>query len=115
VNNPSTDKPAETAKAPETGKPQKGKKPPKGEASKKPEEPKESKVHKLSQHGRKLYTPPKRERTGRDPLTVEQYLRKASYQDKSVCDLIRSLHRNKTQSFAEWEREVSTLLRKQTR
>ena len=74
-----------------------------------------SKVGQLSQHGQKLYTPKKRERKADAPLTVEQFLRKAGYQDERINDLIRAMHKSKIQSFSEWEREVSTLLKKQTR
>jgi hypothetical protein len=42
---------------------------------------------------------------------VEQYLKKAR-QDKAVSDLIRSLHKKKTMSFADWENEANTLLKK---
>jgi hypothetical protein len=44
---------------------------------------------------------------------VEQYLRKAR-QDKAVSDLVRSLHKTKIMSFADWERETSALLKKKT-
>ena len=78
----------------------------------KPGKPRESKVHRLSQ-GAELYTPKKQERKKPALLTVEQYLRKAR-QDEGVSDLIRSLHRTKVMSFAEWERETSALLKKKT-
>jgi hypothetical protein len=74
--------------------------------------PKESKVHRLS-HGQELYTPKKRDRKTSVLLTVEQYLMKAQ-QDKAVSDLIRSLHKTKIMSFADWERETSALLKKKT-
>jgi hypothetical protein len=75
-------------------------------------EPKGSKVHQLL-HEQQLYTPKNRERKSSTLLTVDQYLGKAK-QDKAVFDLIRSLHRTKIMSFAEWERTVATLLKKKT-
>jgi hypothetical protein len=75
-------------------------------------EPKKSKVHQLL-HEQQLYTPKKRERKSSTLLTVDQYLGKAK-QDKAIFDLIRSLHRTKIMSFAEWERTVVTLLKKKT-
>jgi hypothetical protein len=44
-------------------------------------------------------------------LTVEQYLRRA-VKDQSIADLIRSLHRTKAMSFAEWEKQTEALLKK---
>ena len=88
-----------------------GQKPPDA-LSREPKKPKETKVHRLS-GGKKLYTPKERERKPLSLLTVEQYLRKAN-QDKAVSDLIWSLHKTKVQSFAEWERDVAALLKKQT-
>ena len=78
----------------------------------KPLKPRESKVRQLTQ-GQELYTPKKQERKKPAVLTVEQYLRKAR-QDQGISDLIRSLHKTKVMSFAEWEREASALLRKKT-
>jgi hypothetical protein len=46
-------------------------------------------------------------------MTVEQFLRKAK-QDEAIADLIRSLHKTKIMSFAEWERETAALLKKKT-
>jgi hypothetical protein len=74
--------------------------------------PKESKVHRLLD-GDQLYTPKKRERKTPALLMVDQYLRNAK-QDKAVSDLIRSLHRTKIMSFADWERETAALLKKKT-
>ena len=78
----------------------------------KPEKAKESKVHRLSQ-GKQPYTPKNRERKKPVLLTVEQYLRKAN-QDKTISDLVRSLHKTKVMKFEDWEREITTLLKKQT-
>ena len=44
-------------------------------------------------------------------LTVEQYLRRA-IKDQAIADLIRSLHRTKAMSFAEWEKQTEALLKK---
>jgi hypothetical protein len=44
---------------------------------------------------------------------VDQYLRKAK-QDEAISNLIRSLHKTKIMSFAEWERETAALLKKKT-
>ena len=46
-------------------------------------------------------------------MGVDQYLRKAQL-DKVISDLIRSLHKTKIMSLAEWERETSALLKKKT-
>jgi hypothetical protein len=73
---------------------------------------KESKVRRLSQ-GQELYTPKNRERKTLALLTVEQYLRRAQ-QDKAISDLIRSLHKTKIMSIADWERETAALLKKKT-
>jgi hypothetical protein len=44
-------------------------------------------------------------------LTAGQYLKRAK-QDKAIAGLIRSLHKTKIMSFADWEREASALLKK---
>jgi len=44
-------------------------------------------------------------------LTVEQYLKRAK-RDQATADLVRSMHRVKTMSFADWEKEVTALLKK---
>jgi ABC-type Fe3+/spermidine/putrescine transport system ATPase subunit len=44
-------------------------------------------------------------------LTVDQYLRKAM-KDEAVSDLIRKLHKTKIMSFADWEKAVEALLKK---
>jgi hypothetical protein len=48
---------------------------------------------------------------GKKLLTVEQFLKRAK-QDQGIADLIRSLHRTKIMSFADWERETAALLKK---
>ncbi|MDR1176638.1 MAG: hypothetical protein LBK83_14335 [Treponema sp.] len=63
--------------------------------------------------GEQLYTPKQRERKTPALLTADQYLRRAK-QDKAISDLIRSLHKTKIMSFADWEREASALLKKKT-
>lgn len=73
---------------------------------------KESKVHRLSAPRSPLYVPPKtHERKKPALLTVEQYLRRAK-QDQGIADLIRSLHKTKVMSIADWEREAAALLTK---
>ena len=78
----------------------------------KPGRPKGSRVHRLSP-GEELYSPKKRERERPALLTVEQYLRNAG-RDEAVSGLIRSLHKAKVMSFADWEREAASLLKKKT-
>jgi len=74
---------------------------------------KESKVRRFSQ-GQELYTPKKRERKKEPSLSVDQYLRKATH-DEAISGLVRSLFKTKIQNFSEWELDVATLLKKQTR
>ena len=70
-----------------------------------------SKAGMLSQEAG-LYTPKKRERK-QAYLCVEQYLRQSKH-DAAISGLIRSMYRTKIATFAEWEREVTTLLKKKT-
>jgi hypothetical protein len=74
----------------------------------------ESKVHQLSAHNKAGYTQKEQEQKKDMRLTVEQYLRQAK-QDQGIADLIRSLYKMKAMSFAEWEREISALLKKKVK
>ena len=44
-------------------------------------------------------------------LTVEQYLRRAKL-DQAIADLIRSLHKTSIMSFADWDKQMTALLKK---
>jgi hypothetical protein len=44
-------------------------------------------------------------------MTVDQYL-KRSVKDQVVSNLIRSTHKHKIKSFADWEKETAALLNK---
>ena len=67
--------------------------------------PKETPKQKALPKKRKLNTNPNR------PLTVDQYLKKAS-QGQAVADLLRSLYKTKTMSYEVWETETAKLLKK---
>jgi hypothetical protein len=48
---------------------------------------------------------------GKRLMTAEQYLKKA-VKDQAVSDLIRSLHKTKIMSFADWGKETAAVLKK---
>ena len=74
-----------------------------------------SKVHRLSQQDG-LYRPKEKEEGEKKspPLTVKQYLAKVKLDD-GISGLVQSLHGKKIMRLEEWEKLVSSLLKKQTR